>query len=230
MRRSELNRLIRDGEAFVRSFGYALPPFADWSVADWRERRGGLARIVGPRLGWDITDFGSGDFAKIGLLLFTVRNGRPENLTRGTGMVYAEKIMISRRDQSTPLHHHRVKTEDIVCRGGAKLAIRLFTAAADGGIDRDRPVSIACDGTLRHLPAGGVVTLSPGESVTLEPGHVHTFWGEGGDVLIGEVSTVNDDETDNCFIEPVSRFPTVEEDEPIHRPIVRDYAALGLLD
>ncbi|TBW39262.1 D-lyxose/D-mannose family sugar isomerase [Siculibacillus lacustris] len=228
MRRSHLNSLIRDGEAFIRSFGFHLPPFADWSVEDWRERSGGLERIVRPRLGWDITDFGRGEFLKTGLLLFTVRNGLPENLAKGGGMVYAEKIMISRRDQLTPLHHHKVKTEDIICRGGAPLAVRLFNLDADGGLDRTRPVRLACDGVMREVAAGGVVRLAPGESVTLEPGHVHAFWGDGGDTLIGEVSTVNDDETDNYFIEPVARFPTVDEDEPIHRPIVRDYAALGL--
>ena len=33
------------------------------------------------------------------------------------------------------------------------------------------------------------------------PGVYHAFWGEGDDVLIGEVSTVNDDNTDNYFLE-----------------------------
>ena len=44
------------------------------------------------------------------------------------------------------------------------------------------------------------------------PGDWHAFWGEGGDVLIGEVSTVNDDETDNWFAEPIGRFASIEED------------------
>jgi D-lyxose ketol-isomerase len=228
MKRSELNDLIRDGEAFVRSFGFALPPFAAWTPEDWRERAGALDGIVGPKLGWDVTDFGRGDFAKVGLLLFTVRNGRPENLAKGRGMVYAEKIMISRRDQLTPLHHHKAKTEDIICRGGAPLAIRLFGLTASGELDRVAPVDVATDGTVRRVAPGDVILLEPGESVTLEPGHVHAFWGAGGDSLVGEVSTVNDDDTDNYFIEPVSRFPSVEEDAPIHRPIVADYAALGL--
>jgi len=57
----------------------------------------------------------------------------------------------------------------------------------------------------------------------LMPGDWHAFWGEGGDVLIGEVSTVNDDETDNVFREPIGRFSQVEEDEAPRHLLVSDY-------
>ena len=33
-------------------------------------------------------------------------------------------------------------------------------------------------------------------------------------MLVGEVSQVNDDKTDNYFLEPVGRFAKIEEDEP----------------
>ena len=66
--------------------------------------------------------------------------------------------------------------------------------------------------------------LAPGESVTLMPGDWHAFWGEGGDVLIGEVSTVNDDETDNWFREPIGRFAEIEEDVAPTHLLVSDYA------
>ena len=55
-------------------------------------------------------------------------------------------------------------------------------------------------------------TAGPGESVTLLPGDWHAFWGEGGDVLIGEVSTVNNHETDSIFCELIGRFATIEAD------------------
>ena len=61
------------------------------------------------------------------------------------------------------------------------------------------------------------------ESVTLLPGNWHAFWGEGGDVLIGEVSTVNDDLTDNIFREPIGRFSSIEEDEAPAHLLVSDY-------
>jgi D-lyxose ketol-isomerase len=72
---------------------------------------------------------------------------------------------------------------------------------------------------------GGRVTLTPGESICLEPGVYHRFYGEEGrgTVLVGEVSAVNDDANDNCFFEPVGRFPVIDEDEqPVHL-LVSDY-------
>lgn len=221
MKRSRINEIIREGDAFIRSFGYVMPPFAYWTPDDLKARR--PDGIIGSRLGWDITDYGQGKFDELGLFLFTVRNGRAEDLTRGTGMLYAEKIMISRNEQVSPMHRHIVKAEDIINRGGGKLVLELFMPAADGGIDRHAEVSVPTDGVVRKLPAGGLLKLDPGESVTLLPGVWHAFWGEGGDVLIGEVSTVNDDLTDNIFADPIGRFSTIEEDEPPLHLLVSDY-------
>ena len=82
------------------------------------------------------------------------------------------------------------------------------------------------DGVVRTDAGGSLLKLDPGESVTLMPGDWHAFWGEGGDVLIGEVSTVNDDLTDNIFAEPIGRFAEIEEDEaPLHL-LVSDYDRL----
>lgn len=221
MKRSRVNEIIREGDAFIRSFGYVMPPFAYWSPEELQGRR--PAGIVDARLGWDITDYGLGKYDELGLFLFTVRNGRAEDLTRGSGMLYAEKIMISRKDQLSPMHRHVVKAEDIINRGGGKLVLELFMADERGDIDRHREVEVATDGVVRRLPAGGLLKLDPGESVTLLPGVWHAFWGEGADVLIGEVSTVNDDLTDNVFAEPIGRFSQIEEDEaPLHL-LVSDY-------
>ncbi len=138
-------------------------------------------------------------------------------------MCYAEKIMISRRDQLSPMHRHIVKAEDIINRGGATLALRLYNSDSVGHIDRDADVEVATDGVIRRQKAGDVLLLEPGESVTLLPGNWHAFWGEGGDVLIGEVSTVNNDLTDNIFAEPLGRFSDIEEDtDPLHL-LVSDY-------
>ena len=221
MKRSLVNEIIREGDAFIRSFGYALPPFADWTPAELAARR--TPGIVEARLGWDITDYGQGRFDELGLFLFTVRNGRAEDLNRGSGMLYAEKIMISRRDQLSPMHRHVVKAEDIINRGGGALVLKLHKSLPDGGVDEESPVEVPTDGTVRRLPAGGLLKLDPGESVTLLPGVWHAFWGEGADVLIGEVSTVNDDLTDNVFAEPIGRFSQIEEDEEPLRLLVSDY-------
>lgn len=223
MKRSEINGIITEASEFIRSFGYILPPFAWWSPSDMKAKRAEIAKLIDARMGWDITDYGRGDFANLGLFLFTVRNGNASDLTRGRGMLYAEKIMISRKDQLSPMHRHAVKAEDIINRGGGTLTLRLYASLPDGSVDEKSQVSVPVDGCVRTFEAGGVLRLAPGESVTLLPGVFHAFWGEGKDVLIGEVSTVNDDATDNYFAEPVSRFSKVEEDvDPIHL-LVSDY-------
>ena len=62
MKRSEVNDIIRAGDAFIRSFGFILPPFAYWSPQTMLDRRAEIDGIVGARLGWDITDYGQGRF------------------------------------------------------------------------------------------------------------------------------------------------------------------------
>jgi hypothetical protein len=224
MKRSTVNRIMTEADANIRSFGFILPPFAYWSPAEMVARKDQIKGITDAALGWDITDYGQGDFDTLGLFLFTVRNGRQADLQRGGGMCYAEKIMISRQNQISPMHRHIVKAEDIINRGGATLALELFNSTEDGGIDTASDVTVATDGVLRRQKAGAILELSPGESVTLMPGSWHAFWGLGGDVLIGEVSTVNDDNTDNIFDAPIGRFSTIEEDEePLHL-LVPDYA------
>ncbi|WP_347312273.1 D-lyxose/D-mannose family sugar isomerase [Defluviimonas sp. SAOS-178_SWC] len=224
MKRSEINAILSEADAFIRSFGYALPPFAYWSPEEMRAAIANGSDHAARGLGWDITDYGQGRFDELGLFLFTVRNGDAADLSSGRGMLYAEKIMISRRDQLSPMHRHNIKAEDIINRGGGTLVLELFAPDGDGGIDPASGVEVPVDGTLRRLSAGGLLKLAPGESVTLMPGIWHAFWAEGADVLIGEVSTVNDDRTDNVFREKIGRFPSVEEDvAPLHL-LVSDYS------
>lgn len=224
MERSQINEILEESDRFIRSFGYVMPPFAYWSPEELRARTSTDAgNIRANRLGWDITDYGQGNFEDLGLFLFTVRNGSAADLARGEGMLYAEKIMISRKDQVSPMHRHNIKAEDIINRGGGKLVLELFASTEDGSVDLSSDVSVHTDGVVRKFEAGGLLKLEPGESVTLMPGVWHAFWGEGGDVLIGEVSTVNDDLTDNVFREPIGRFSTIIEDERPRHLLVSDY-------
>jgi D-lyxose ketol-isomerase len=224
MKRSFVNEIISEGDAFIRSFGYQMPPFAYWSPMEMKERfETDSARIRDHRMGWDITDYGKGRYDDLGLFLFTVRNGNNVNVSKGMGMLYAEKIMISGENQVSPMHRHNLKTEDIINKGGGTLVLELFKAKPDGSIDEETEVSVFTDGRIRRQPAGALLKLAPGESVTLEPDCWHAFWGEGGKVLIGEVSNVNDDLTDNIFREEIGRFSTIEEDtDPLHL-LVSDY-------
>lgn len=223
MKRSDINRIMAEADEIIRSFGIALPPFAYWSPGEMRSHRANIGGILSARLGWDITDFGHSNYDEMGLFLFTLRNGSLADLAAGGGMCYAEKIMISKQKQITPMHRHIVKAEDIINRGGATLALELFNSDEEGNVDETTDVTVFTDGVARTQGPGDILKLQPGESVTLMPGNWHAFWGEGGDVLIGEVSTVNDDLTDNVFRDPVGRFSTIEEDvEPSHL-LVSDY-------
>ena len=224
MKRSRINDIMAAADEMIRAHGFVLPPFAYWTPDEFKARTD-AQRIVDARMGWDITDYGQGDFDNLGLFLFTLRNGLLADLQRGRGMVYAEKLLISRQDQMSPSHTHVIKSEDIINRGGATLAIELFGSDDDGNFAGDRGGIVLCDGIERSFKAGEVLKFAPGESVTLMPGDWHAFWGEGGDVLIGEVSTVNDDETDNIFREPIGRFAEVEEDVAPTHLLVSDYAA-----
>ncbi len=224
MKRSEINEIMAAADDFIRSFGFVLPPFAYWSPDEMKARRSETDGIISGRMGWDITDYGQGDFDKLGLFLFTLRNGRLSDLERGGGMCYAEKLLISKQDQISPMHRHYLKAEDIINRGGATMAIELFGSAPDGSFDETAGGTVLCDGIARSFQAGEVLLFQPGESVTLMPGDWHAFWGEGGDVLIGEVSTVNNDETDNWFKDPIGRFAEIEEDVAPTHLLVSDYA------
>lgn len=224
MQRSQINRIIAEADAMIRAFSFALPPFAYWSPEEFRANAGRARGIVAAGLGWDVTDYGQGDFDRLGLFLFTLRNGRLADLRAGGGMCYAEKLLISRQDQISPMHRHMIKAEDIINRGGATLAVELFGSDPEGNFDETAGGTVFCDGSPRDFAPGEVLRLAPGESVTLMPGDWHAFWGEGGDVLIGEVSTVNDDKTDNRFRDPLGRFASIDEDEAPSHLLVSDYA------
>ncbi len=225
MKRSRINEIIAEADEMIRRHGFALPPFAFWTPEEFRARRRAAAHVIEARCGWDITDYGAGRFDEMGLFLFTLRNGLLADLKRGGGMCYAEKLLISRQDQLSPMHTHVLKAEDIINRGGATLVVELYGSDDRGGFAGDRGGTVWCDGIRRDFGPGDKLRLAPGESVTLRPGDWHAFWGEGGDVLIGEVSTVNDDETDNIFRDPIGRFAQVEEDAAPRHLLVSDYSA-----
>lgn len=215
MKRSEINKEIIRAKELFESIGFKLPAFASWTPKEWASKGDEVEEIVENSLGWDVTDYGLGKYDKVGLFLFTIRNGNYKNRDKYP-KGYAEKIMVSKVAQVAPMHFHWKKREDIINRGGGILSLELYKADKNEELgDEDFFVSI--DGVRHHLKAGDVVKLKPGESICLEPYIYHAFTAEGSDVVIGEVSDVNDDENDNRFHEPIGRFPQIEEDEtPIH--------------
>jgi D-lyxose ketol-isomerase len=222
MKRSEINAIILKADAFLKEYQFLLPPFAYWTPEEWAGKGEETRQIVARRIGWDMTDFGQEDFEKIGLSNFTLRNGSLDDLKRGRGELYCEKILIVGVDQVTPLHFHWNKTEDIINRGGGRLVIQLYNATEDEEL-ADSEVTVHTDGIERCVEAGGTIILNPGESITLLPYCYHAFWAINSPVLVGEVSLVNDDNSDNRFYESIGRFPKIEEDEPPLYLMVNDY-------
>jgi D-lyxose ketol-isomerase len=221
MKRSEINNLIISAEEFFKKMNFHLPPWAYRSPEEWKGQYIYCSEIIDNMLGWDLTDFGFGNFNKCGLILFTIRNG---NFGKDK-KPYAEKIMIVEELQETPMHFHWSKMEDIINRGGGNLVIELYNSDGKGLFTR-KPVTVSIDGIRRKVEAGGKVVLTPGESICLEQGIYHKFFGESnkGKVLVGEVSAVNDDTSDNRFYQPVGRFPEIIEDEqPVHL-LASDYS------
>ncbi len=214
MKRSEINQLIRNSIEFFNEMKFNLPPWAFWTPEEWKGKYDTCSEIVENMHGWDLTDFGSGDFMKEGLMLFTLRNGNQKRDKKK----YAEKIMIVEENQVTPMHFHWSKMEDIINRGGGNLVIDLYKSDKDENFSQE-DFEVKIDGITRTIAPGGQVILTPGESICLEQGIYHKFYGQPGKgkVLVGEVSAVNDDSTDNRFYDEVGRFPDIVEDEaPLH--------------
>lgn len=216
MKRSEINHAIRRAEAVLAAHQWRLPDWAAWAPADHAAEPKLAARLRLRQLGWDVTDFGLGQFAAQGLVLFCVRNGAQGDPAT---LPYAEKLLFVGEGQVTPFHAHKVKMEDIIVRGGGNLMV-AFTP--DGSFDM-APVRVDGREVAAH---SGPIRLQPGQSITIPRGMQHSFWGEAGsgDVFVAEVSQCNDDLTDNYFRDPIGRFAAIEEDAPAHRLLWNDHA------
>ena len=225
MRRSFIDSRIEAMLDLCQRHQYALPPFARWSPAQHRAERRALARIAAGGLGWNVVEFKPGAFASDGLTLITTRMGDWRMLPNGRGRLYGEKAMMAEDGQRTPHHYHLVKTEDVMNRGGARFVVELFKVDLSGARSNER-FDVVKDAATLNLGAGDRVVLEPGESIVLEPLIAHAFWAEGGAVLAGEVSLVNDDSTDNYFVPPLPPAAPIEEDAPARYVTVGDHAGM----
>ena len=224
MKRSEINRALREMEAMCAKYSCFLPPFCAYTPEQWQTLGHECDEIRECMLGWDITDFGTGEFDRVGFSLITIRNGNralPDKYPKQ----YAEKLLYLKEGQMCPNHFHWFKMEDIINRGGGNVLIRVYNSLPDEGIDRESPVTVHTDGCAGTVPAGTQIRLRPGESISVTRGLYHDFEVEKGtgSVLLGEVSQCNDDNADNRFNPPVGRFPKIEEDEPPYRLLCNEY-------
>ena len=224
MKRSQINKALRELEAMCVKEHCYLPPFCHFTPEEWLEKGHEYDEVRDCMLGWDITDFGSGDFDKIGFSLITIRNGN-RKMADKYPKVYAEKLLYLKEGQSAANHFHWFKTEDIINRGGGNALIRVHNSLPNEEIDYISDVTIHSDGRTYTVPAGTQIRLTPGESIFIYQGLYHDFNVEPGTgpVLLGAVSQCNDDNTDNRFNPPAGRFPEIEEDEAPYRLLCNEY-------
>ena len=225
MKRSEINSAIKWAEALLKKHNITLPCFANYPADKAVFADPCRVNVVKTMLGWDVTDFGTDDFEKVGAVLFTVRNGSVKEL--GVGTPYAEKYILLKDgcEQEIPLHYHNDKTEDIINRAGGIFCCQLAARGADGKPDFSVPVRVLRDGEYYDAAPGEIIEIHTGNSITLEPGVFHRFFAKtgAGDLVIGEVSKINDDNTDNVFARESARFCPIIEDEPAYRLLVNEY-------
>ncbi len=225
MKRSEIQAAIEWAKNFLGEYGLALPDFAYWSMDEWKGNRPKLDTIIKTMRGWDVTTFGHDNFDEMGAVLFTIRNGL---LGTDIGCPYAEKLILMKEGQVLPMHFHSMKTEDIINHAGGVLVIQVYNSLPDGSVDKERDVRLLMDGIESYVPAGTFVEITRGNSMTIYPGLYHLFMAkEGtGDLIVGEVSSVNDDKTDNHFEVERARFNEIDEDEEIRIPLCNEYEEL----
>ena len=224
MKRSKINEALKELEAMCEKHCCYLPPFCHMTPQEWETAGHEYDEVRDCMLGWDITDYGKGDFDKFGFSLITIRNGN-RNMADKYPKVYAEKLLYLKEGQYAPNHFHWFKTEDIINRGGGNCLIRVYNSLPNEEMDYESLVTVHLDGRKVVVPAGTQVRLKPGESIYIPQYLYHDFEVEQGTgaVLLGEVSQCNDDNTDNRFLPPVGRFPAIEEDEPPYRLLCNEY-------
>lgn len=223
MKRSRINAAIAWAKELLEKNNIHLPEYAYWSMDKWKENTDKISAIRSLMLGWDVTDFGVDNFDETGGVLYTVRNGDLNNPE--LGVPYCEKYIVMQHGQRLPKHYHIFKTEDIINRAGGVLQVFLWNADKTDGHQLDTDVEVYMDGVRHVLKAGEPIEVHPGDSISLAPYVAHIFGPKPGcgDLIVGEVSKVNDDNTDNYFLESTSRFADIEEDEAMLHPLCNEY-------
>lgn len=174
MKRSEINKALKELEAMCAQEHCYLPPFCHFTPEEWESKGHEYDEVRDCMLGWDITDYGQGDFDHFGFSLITIRNGNramPDKYPK----VYAEKLLYLREGQYAPNHFHWFKTEDIINRGGGNVLIRVYNRLPNEEIDYESDVKVHTDGKSYTVPAGTQIRLKPGESIFVYQGLYHDF-------------------------------------------------------
>ena len=148
MKRSEINKALKEMEAMIREYKFALPPFCHMTPQDWENAGHEYDEIRDNLLGFDITDYGLGRFEEVGFSLITIRNGNIKNdkykkpyaeklifITDNCGEIVLDKLLIKTILKEYP----QIKAEAIV-RGEAVLNDATLKDAKQVGLTAVLPV------------------------------------------------------------------------------------------
>ncbi len=215
MKRSQINSSILQAKEMMKEYHWVLPTWAYWSVQDYKNNPKIRDYLKLHQMGWDVTDFGWGNFDQQGIALFCIRNGVQGDIN---DKPYAEKLLFMKDGQEIPNKAQKVKLEDIINRGGGDLVLE-FLEVDENKKELSNDITVLVDGQEVIVKPHQPLVLKRGQSVTINRNVYHKFCAarNSGMVMAGEVSQVNDDNSDNYFLQSVGRFSTIEEDEePIH--------------
>lgn len=215
MKRSEINRWINYSLKYFKKNKFYLPEWSEWKLSRWKKNRILAKKICKLQLGWDITDFGRNFFSEEGLILFSLRNGNKYNKR---GIQYAEKLLLMIPGQKIPFHFHKLKKEDIINKYGGNLELFFYKKKINS-------IEIYIDQQKKIIDSFKKIKIGIGQSVYIPPNLIHSFRVPKKNkipLIIGEVSSINDDNNDNFFPKKNIRFSKIIEDQKINIPIWKD--------
>jgi hypothetical protein len=237
MKRSEINAAIGRALSNAKDFHVALPVWADWQPLQFDKKASGIAL---QKLGWNPVDFGLGDFANCGLVVFALCSplvdeyGQPLTNAQHVGghdypvTAFSRKYLFVQAGQTEPHHFHRQKQrKEVTVIAGASVRFELAWAESDKVLSSTKDVDVQVDGIWHHLPANGSIVVNPGETITLPANlsHIISVPAGGLDVIMLETSTANNDRSDNIFpfMTPTSK-PVIEDEEARYQ-LLTEYSA-----
>lgn len=215
MKRSEINKLINFSLNYFKKNKFYLPEWSKWKLDKWANNKILAKKLCNLQLGWDITDFGRKNFSMEGLILFSLRNGDKNNKK---DIQYAEKLLLMLPGQKIPYHFHKLKKEDIINKFGGKLELKFYK-------NNKEKIEIDIDRQKKILKCKQKLEIKIGQSVYIPPKLIHSFAvskKNKSPLIIGEVSSINDDDNDNYFPNKNIRFSKIIEDEKIKIPTWKD--------
>jgi len=236
MKRSEINAAIARSIRNAKQFGVGLPKWADWTPSQFDVTA--AAGIRDQQLGWKVVDFGVGDFENCGLVVLSLcaplvdQSGAPHTTPQQLGSNaypvtgFARKFLFVQAGQTEPHHFHRQKQrKEVTVVAGGSVRFELAWAESDTALS-NKPVDVQVDGIWHHLPAGGVIVLNAGETITLpgELSHIISVPAGGLDVILLETCTANNNNIDNIFPFMTPTSQPVDEDEEVRYQLLDEHA------